>query len=472
MRFAWNVHGPNDTLDPVLLGGALEYLRGRAYYNGLVRFNDDLSLSPELAEEWNANANATEWTFKLRRGVEFHDGKTMTADDVVYSMNRHLGEDSVSRAKTLVTSVTEWKKLDDYTVRAVLSSPNADLPSALGTFHFKVVQSGATDFLNPKGTGPFKVREFKPGIRSLGVRNENYWVSGRPYVDELETFAVTDNVARTNALLSGEVDMIAPLDPKAVAQVEAASNLEVVSVPSGSYFSVVCMLDRAPGNNPDFVMGLKLLQRRERTVRSVLKGHGTLANDQPIGPSYFEHCTELEQRAFDPEKAEFHLRKSGVTEATIQMAEVYPGITDVCLLLQQDAQKTGLKLNLNRVPVDGYWGTVYINSPMFVTGGNMRPTANAMLSLVWHSGASWNETAWKNERFDRLLVETRSELDRGKRHEMYCEMQRMLNEKDGHLIPAHRNYLDAKHKAVKGLTAVPLSNAGGVEWPESVWIDA
>lgn len=473
LKFAWNIHGPNDTLDPIALSGGIDYLRGRMLYNNLVRFNDDLSISPELATEWEANSDATQWTFKLREGVTFHDGKTLTADDVVYSMNRHIGKDSKSKAKSLVSAVKSWSKVDASTVRAELSVPNADLPVVLATFHFKIVQDGASGdhFNNPQGTGPFKLSEFKPGVRMSGIRNENYWVNNRPYVDEIETFGITDGIAQVNALRSGDVQVIGPLDPKAIPQIEGDANLEVLSVPSGAYFSVACMLDQAPGNNPDFVKGLKLLQRRDQIVSRVLKGQGTIANDQPIGPSYADHCAKLAQTSYDLDKAKFHLRKSGVTSAEITVAEVYPGITDVCLMLQGEAKKAGLDLNIKRVPKDGYWGAIYMKRPIFATGANMRPTAHAMLSLVWTSGAAWNETIWSNERFDKLLELTRSELDSEKRAEMFCEMQTMLNESDGHLIPAHRNYVDAKHKSVRGITSVPMSNVGGMEWAETVWLD-
>ncbi|MGI9387181.1 MAG: ABC transporter substrate-binding protein [Methyloligellaceae bacterium] len=473
LRFAWSVHGPDDTLDPIGIGGTLDYLRGRMLYNNLVRFNDDLSISPELATEWEANSDATVWTFKLRKGVTFHDGKTMTADDVVYSMNRHVGENTKSKAKSLVGAVKSWSKVDTNTVKAELSVPHADLPVVLATFHFKIVQDGAQGdhFQNPQGTGPFKVKNFEPGIRMVGVRNENYWIDNRPYLDEIETFAITDGVARVNALRAGDVQVIGPLDPKAIPQIEGDANLDVLSIPSGAYFSVACMLDQAPGNNSDFVKGLKLLQRRDRVVSRVLKGHGTIANDQPIGSAYAEHCGTLAQTTYDLDKAKFHLKKSGVTSAEITAAEVYPGITDGCLMLQREAQKAGLDLQIKRVPTDGYWGAIYKKRPIYVTGANMRPTAHSMLSLLWTSGAAWNETNWSNERFDKLLELTRSELDQARRSEMFCEMQTMLNESDGHLIPAHRNYVDAKHKSVKGLSAVPLANVGGVEWPETVWLD-
>ena len=105
------------------------------FYGSLTRLTKELGYEPELAEEVLSNDSATEWTFKIRKGVEFHNGKTLTADDVIYTMNRHLGADSISNASSLVAMVKEWKKVNDYEVKAILSSPNADLPIALGTFH-------------------------------------------------------------------------------------------------------------------------------------------------------------------------------------------------------------------------------------------------------------------------------------------------------------------------------------------------
>ena len=460
-------------MDPAQSLSVLDYIRGRAYYNSLVRFNDDLTLSPELAEEWSPNAEVTEWTFKLRKGIEFHDGKPFDADDVIYTMNRHMGEDSTSSAKSLVSTVTEWKKLDSHTVKAVLSSPNGDLPSILGTFHFKIIENGAEGeyFLKPNGTGPFVFQEFQPGIRSVGVRNENYWVEGRPYLDELETFAITDPVARVNAVISGDIHIACAVDPNAFKQIEAEPSLELLSVPSGNHTGIVCMMDRSPGNNPDFVLGMKYLQNRERIARSLMKGHAAVGNDHPIGPSYPDHCAELEQRTYDLDKAKFHLKKSGITEAQVKVGEVRPGITDICLMQQAEAAKVGLKFDVTRVPTDGYWGAVWMNTPICTTGWNMRPTANVMLTLGYASDASWNETVFKNERFDQLLVWSRAELDPVKKQDMYCEMQQLVRDEAGILIPCHLNYVDAIDKRVKGIGRVPLAYTGGVEWPESVWLD-
>ena len=474
ITFGWDAHGPADTLDPILFTSTIDYTRGRAGFNNLLQFNDDMSMRPELAEEWSVNDNATEFTFKIRKGVTFHDGKPLTADDVVYSMSRHIAKDSASKGNALVNMISEWKKVDSHTVKAILSSPNSDLPQILGTFHFKIVQDGGAEkegyFNLPAGTGPFKITEFTPGVRSLHVRNPDYWRDG-PHLDELEIFAITDNVARVNALLSGEIDIMGNLDPKAIKRIEATDGVEVYSVESGATTHIGAMVDRAPTDNKDFVLALKHLQDREKWVRTVVKGQGSVGNDHTIGPSYADHCKALPIRPYDPDKAKFHLKKSGIDKAVVHTAEVSLGAVDLCLVLQAEATKIGLDLQVKKVAADGYWGTTWINAPLSVTGWNMRPTANVMMSLMYHSAANWNETMWKDERFDKLLEDVRGVTDPGLREEMYCEMQTMIHNDAGTVLALHRNYVDAIKSEVKGLPRVPLAAVGGAEWPEFAWLD-
>ena len=477
IRFAWDLHGPSDTLDPILFTSSLDYGRGRIHYNNLCRFREDLTVGPELATEWEANKDVTEWVFKLRKGVEWHDGSKFSADDVIYSMMRHLGEASTSKAKVLVADVKEWVKVDDHTVKAVLSAPNAELPIILGTFHFKIVKNGTTDFQNPIGTGPYTLNEFKPGVRSVHTRNDNYWNTDHegPYIEQYEAFGITDNVARVNALLSGDIQMMAQLDPKAFGQVEASDSAEIFAVASGAYPTISCMLDKEPGNNPDFVKGLKHLQRRDRILKVIHEDQGSLGNDQPVGPAYgADWCKAANDPAshpYDPEKAKFHLKKSGVSGAELHVAEVSPGLTDICLMLQRECSKVGFELQIKKVPNDGYWGAVWMKKPMNVSSWNMRPSANIMMTLAYKSDAPWNETHWKNERFDQLLAMARAELDAGKREEMNCEAQKLCSEGAGSLIPTHKAYVDAKAKNVKGFPRVPIAAFGGMEWPEFIWKD-
>ncbi len=187
-RFAGNPHGPDDQMDPILFTSGIDYTRGRATYNGLIQIRDNMALAPELAEEWSPNADATEYTFKIRKGVEFHDGSPLTADDVVWSMNRHLGEDSPSTGKALFANVGEWTKVDAHTVKAMLTSPDSDLPFKLGEKQARIAKMDTEDFRKGNGTGPFLLESFEPGVRSTHVRNPNCWRDGANF-DALEITA-------------------------------------------------------------------------------------------------------------------------------------------------------------------------------------------------------------------------------------------------------------------------------------------
>jgi peptide/nickel transport system substrate-binding protein len=469
VKCAVQAHGPADTMDPVLATASVDYTRHRIHYNSLVQHNDKLIPQPELAEEFSPNDDFTEWTFKIRKDVVFHDGSKLTADDVVWSMQRHMGKDSKSVAKPLMAGAKEWKKVDSHTVKAILNSSDADFATILGMFQFKILKKDTADWQNPTGTGPFTLKEFKPGMRSLHERNRNYWRDG-PNLDVIEITAITDAVARVNALLSGDMQLVSTVDPKAIRQVEGTPGVHILSVPSGQYPGICCMKNTAPGNNPDFVMAMKLLQRRERIVKSILKKQGTLGNDQPINNVYPDHCDTLVQRKFDPDKAKFHLKKSGITRAEIQVAEVGAGMTDMVLMTQREASKIGLTLDVKRVPNDGYWGAVWMKTPINVVVWNARPTANIMMSLAFAPGAPWNDTAWNNERMGELLLASRAVKDPVKRKEMYCEMQTLIHNESGIVIPAHNNYVDGISDKVKGMPRVPLESLGGCEWPEFAWL--
>ncbi|MGC6454653.1 MAG: ABC transporter substrate-binding protein [Candidatus Puniceispirillaceae bacterium] len=471
--FAGDQHGPNDTLDPALYTSALDYFRGRMYYGSLTRLTKELGYEPELAEEILSNDSATEWTFKIRKGVEFHNGKTLTADDVIYTMNRHMGADSISNASSLVAMVKEWKKVNDYEVKAILSSPNADLPIALGTFHFKILQEGVEDFSTAIGTGPYKVKEFKPGVRTIGERFGNYWGEGG-YLDEIEHFGIGAPVARLNAVRAGAVDAMVNLPPKAIGQVESAPGKSVWSLESSAYINIACRKDMDLSGNHDLIMAMKHLMDRQRLVKGVFKGQASLGNDQPIGPAYFDHSPDIPQRMMDPDKAKYHFDKSGIGNTTVPIvaAEVAPGAVEQCLFLQREAAKIGMNVDVQKVTTDGYWGAVWLKAPMCVVSWNMRPTANLMMTLAFKSDAAWNETYHQDPEFDKILVEVRGVTDPAKRKEMYHTLQEKIHNENGSVIPAYRNYVDAVSDKVKGLTHVPLNNFGGAESPVTMWLDS
>jgi peptide/nickel transport system substrate-binding protein len=472
IRAAMEMHGPDDQMDPLVLTSQLDYTRSRATYNGLTQILDNMTLHPELAEEWSPNSNATEYTFKIRKGVTFHDGSKMTADDVVWSLRRHLGKESPSSIKSTLASVSEFKKVDSYTVKAVLNTPDAELPVKLSQAQAKIVKKDTKNFTKGNGTGPFVLESFQPGVKSTHVRNKNYWREG-PHLDALEITAITDPIARVNALIAGDMHLINRVGAKGIRLIERATGVHINSTPTGTYGGICCLKNTAPGQSDDFVKGMQYIQDRERIVRSILKGHGTVGNDHPISPAYGkDHCSTLPQRPYDPDKAKWHLKKSGYTSAEVFVAPVSVGIEETCLLMQANLKKIGFNLKVKRVPNDGYWGSVWMKEPLNVVSWNMRPTANTMLSIQFAPGGTWNDTFWNNDRFGELLKLSLAETDEAKRHAMNCELQTLVHEGSGMVIPYHVNNLDGVNDKVHGIPNQPLGDLGGSEWPEFVWIDA
>ena len=468
LRMASNLHGPDDQLDPVVFTSTIDYTRGRATYNSLTQIGEGLVPNPDLAESFESNADATEWTFKIRKGVTWHDGKPLTADDVVYSMKRHQGEDSKSVIKSVLTSIKEWKKTGPMEVKATMHTPNADLPVLLGLFQAKIVQEGTDG--GGIGTGPFILESFQPGVKSVHVRNKNYWREGAN-LDAIEITAITDPVARVNALLAGDMQMVTIIDPKAFRQVEAADNVKLLSTPAALQMGICCLKNAKPGENDDFVKGMQYIQDRKRIVKRILKGKGSVGNDTPIAAAHgADFCHELPQREFDPEKAKFHFNKSGYSSAELYVAPVVSGIEETCLLAQANCAKIGFDLKLKKVPTDGYWGAVWMKEPLNVVTWNMRPTANSQMAIQFGPGAAWNDTYWNNPRMGELLSLSLAETDPAKRHSLYCEMQTLIHNGSGMVIPAFSNINDGIASNVMGVPNIPLGQLGANEWPEFVWL--
>jgi peptide/nickel transport system substrate-binding protein len=185
-----------DTLDPARQSHQTDYARGCMLYNGLTALDGRLDPQPALAERFGS-VDAQTWVFTLRRGVQFHDGRPLRPQDVVYSLLRHKDPATVSKAKVLADQIASVhaSAADEVCVR--LHQPNADLPVLLGTFHFHIVPEGTRDFSRGIGTGPFRLQEFKRGLRSIVVRNENYWKPGKPYLDEIEFSGLGDEATWT-----------------------------------------------------------------------------------------------------------------------------------------------------------------------------------------------------------------------------------------------------------------------------------
>lgn len=472
IRVAGATAAATDTLDPAKQSNSTDYSRCNMLYNGLTSLDGSLTPQPALAESFNTT-DAKTWVFALRKGVTFHDGKALTPADVVFSISRHKDPATASKAKVLADQIESVKATGPNEVTVVLTAPNADLPVILGTFHFHIVKEGTTDFTAGIGTGPYKLKEFKPGVRSVVVRNERYWKPGKPYLDEIEFVGISDESARVNALLSGGMDLVGSINPRSLARVTGTPGYAVTKTQSGQYSDLVIRKDTGPGANPDFVLAMKHLFDREQMKKAIALDQAVLGNDQPIDPTNRFHFAGLPQRPFDPEKAKFHLKKSGIT-GTVPMvaspAALYS--VEMALVLQQTAKGIGLEIDVKRMPSDGYWSNHWLNSPVGFGNVNPRPSADILLTQFFKSDAQWNESRWKSEKFDQVLVAARAETDLAKRKQMYADLQTMIHQEAGIGIPLFLTSLDGHTTKLKGLSPIPVGGLMGYNFAENVWLES
>jgi len=429
-------------------------------------------IGPNLAVEWEGAKDYTEWTFKLRRGVEFHNGKTVTAKDVVYSLGEHIKEGSRSPSKTLLAPIVDMKADGDDVVKITLKDSNVDFPVLLGfDYHTAIVVEGWKDGDPVVGTGPYKLVEFKPGLRSVVVRNENYFKSDAAWVDTFITQGITDATARSNAMRSGDVD-ISGVDARIAEFLDKDPKITVHSTPSGSHFLWAMMCDRPPTNDLNVRLALKHCVDRQSMLDRLVRGHGKIANDFPVNPGCPMYCKEIPQHDWDPDKARFYWKKTGLSgiEVVTSNAAVDFAV-DATTLLKESAKAAGIEIKIKRMPDDGYWDTTWMKVPFCASHWASRPTADLVLTLIYHSEAEWNETQWKNERFDELLVLGRKTTDPGKRYEIYCEACTLLHDDGGAFIPFFLNQVECVRSRIQGFRGSPAFHLGAGWMYEEIWVD-
>ncbi len=475
MRLGWYSHSANDTLNPNRLTTSLDFTRVFQLCSTLVRYGEDLSAQPDLAESWEASDDATVWRFKLRKGVEFHNGKSVTPEDVIYSLNRHRGEESDSIIKAWLSSITDLTKDGDDTVVLTLEGPNADLPMYLGDMHAAIVPDGLTDFDNVIGSGPFVLDNFRPGVGMLAKRNENYYLD-KPHIDEVESFGIGDTPARINALLAGDVHFVTRVDPKSINIINAAPGVTMANAKSSRHLTFPMMSDREPTSNADLRQALRYMIDRKAVLENIQKGYGAIGNDTPIGPADRYWCKELPQRDIDLDKARYHLKKAGMENGSIDLhtSEAAGGIqsVDMGLLMRESAAKAGFDINVVREPTDGYWANVWMKYSFHGSNWMPRPTADLRFSLAYISEAKWNEAHWYHEKFDSIIKEARGVLDGPKRYEMYCEAQKIMWEEGGSIVPLFTDWLDARSENVGGWKGHPVGEGDGFRMAEWGWLKA
>lgn len=437
-----------DSLDPATMTDAMAYNINWQVRNCLVEIDHKGHPIPELAERWDSSPDAVRWVFKLRQGVEFHNDKTMDAEDVVFSINHHRGEDSKSAAKGIVDPIADIKIDGKHTIVFTLKEGNADFPFILSDPHLTIVPAGTSgaDWEKGLGTGAYILDSHEPGFRALTKRNPNYWKEGRAHFDEVETIGIADVTARATALNTGQIDAMNRFELKTIHLMKRVRGLQIINVVGYKHFSVPMLTDREPFNNNDVRLAMKYAVNREHMVKQILRGFGTVGNDHPIAPNQKYYASDLPQRHYDPDKAKFYMKKSGMSDYTFKLHAAdaaFGGAVDAAVLYKEHAAKADIKIEVIREPNDGYWSNVWMKKPWVMCYWSGRATADWMFSTAYAADAAWNDTFWKHERFNKLLKEARAELDENKRHELYVECQKIVRDEGGVVIPMFANWIEA-----------------------------
>lgn len=473
LRIGFDQSAPSETMDPATLDG-LTALLSVTVSNNLVELDQNMKLVPELAESWDSSAKADKWVIKLRRGVEFHNGKTVTAEDIIDTLNYHRGEDSKSAVKSLLDSVESITADDPYTVVIELSAGNADFLYLMADYHLPVFPADTRGIDFDKGirTGGYKLESFEPGVRSSAIRNKNYWKSDRAHFDSIEILNIGDASARTIALRAGDIDVMNRCELKTVGLLEKDSNVQVINVRGTQHYCMPMQANAEPFTDNNVRLAMKHAIDRDAMVQTVLKGYGSVANDHPIAPANRYFANELVQRSYDPDKAKYHLSKAGLDKLSVSYHvadSAFVGAVDAAQLFREQARACGLDVTVVREPNDGYWSNIWKVKPFFASYWFGRPTEDWMFSTVYARGVPWNESSWDHDRFNKLLVEARSQLDEHLRKDKYVELQRIVRNEGSVIIPVYANYVSAARSNVRTGQIARNSELDGLKLAERWW---
>ena len=473
LRYGMNDGSQQETLDPASWASVMTgFAFNGSLCNNLVELLPDGSLAGDLADSWTSEGGATRWTFILRKGVKFHDGRPLTPEDVRQSFLHHMGEGSTSGALAIVKQIKQIDIDGDDKVVFTLVDGNADLPYLMSDFHlsiFPAQQGGGIDWQSGIATGPFKLESFEPGIAIRLKRNADYHKPGKPHFDEVEVVNISDSTARLNALMTGEVDVIEDVDIRNVAMVERNPGLKIVRTPSLRHLTFDMNCSVAPYDNPAVRKALKLAIDREDILAKVFLGEAKKGNDNPAASIMPFYAETPPQHEYDPEAAKAILKEAGLDNVTVNLSvaeTAFPGAVDAAVLFKEHAAKAGITVNIIQEADDGYWDNVWLKKPFNASDWYGRVTLDLLFSTSYTSDAPWNNTGFKEPAFDALVKSARAEMDQAKRTKMYAEAQQMLHDEGGLITVAYVSWRLAMTSAIGHETLggiLPADNHRGAE---------
>ncbi len=442
----------SDTLDGQDPVTNMDFARINSLFEPLVGMDDSAGLEMVLAEEITPNSDGTLWTIRLRKGITFHNGRELTADDVIFSFQREVDpKDPMPGAAGLApVDVAGMKKLDAYTVAVPCRTPFSTFAETIAQVGYGNIVPVGFDPKNPVGTGPFRYHFFTPGQQSVFVRNEHYWRSGLPYLSELVLDDVSDETTQVNGLLSGQFDVVNLLSVAATSSVKSGGGKLLVA-DGGGWTPFTMRVDQPPFDDVRVRQAFRYIVNRREMMEAVFGGKGTIGNDlfSIWDPSY-DHA--LPQREQDISRAKSLLRAAGREDlsVTLTTSAVAQGTVSAAQVLAQQASAAGVKVKLDPVNVTEFYGPNYLKwtfaQDYWYYALYLPQVSDATLPT-----SPFNECHFDDPRYNQLYAEALRTVDRQKRTDIVHEMQLIDYDQGGYIIPYFPPVIDGYASDVHGL---------------------
>ncbi len=454
-RAAFTAGGSQETLDPHVAPNFVDQARAKALFDTLATYGDDMSVRPRLAESWESDATGARWHIRLRQ-ANFHDGKPVTARDVLYSYRRAADPETGSPSQQLLSAIDlDASRADgDRALTLVLKQPNFGFPTALAGVGSEVIPDGTTRFDAPIGSGPFRYDSFKPGGTARYRRWADHW-DGAPSIEVLEIVPANDESARVNALLSGQVHYAADLAGASVNRLRGQSKAKLLTVKRATAQQILLKTDREPFSDGRLVEAVLHGLNRQALVRIALAGHGEPGNDL-FGKGLHGYPEGLPERARDVDRAKKLVRDAGAEgmQITLHTSSVDAAWEPAADLITEQLGEIGLRITPRALASTTYFAEAKKRGVASFNTTSTLPVSD-FLEQRMRGGAARNLTGFRSKEFDDLLGRARSTRDDKARQDLLDQAQRISRDQSGMVVWAFSDANDATSASVKGLRAAP-----------------
>jgi peptide/nickel transport system substrate-binding protein len=437
-----------------------EYIYNVLVFSGLVRITEDLKFQGELAERWQASDDLKTWTFYLRKGVKFHHGKELTAEDVITTFKLIADPATGSSARTHMDLVESFEALDKHTVRFKLKIPYAGFAELMVERQLKIIPSDRLDKLatEPSGTGPFKFKSFTPGDKLELVKNPDYFEKGQPKLDAIVFRIMPENAARVAAIKAGSVDLVWNLPLESVDELKGNTGLTVDSVPTSTWDGIVMNNKTKPFDDVRVRRAVLLALDKAQLAQFAVFGQGAPTHS-PISPQhpYFNKQLSLKP---DVPQAKKLLAEAGYPNGfpiQLHVPVGRPTRERMGIAVQHMLKQVGIQVDVVRMPYNRFQTEVSGKAPFYMDGYFTRPTVDTSTYPWYHSTGSWNTRMWhfSSKRIDELLDKARGTKDEKELAKLYQTFQQYAVEDVPGVIAYVMNFANAYRKNVKGFKTHP-----------------